>query len=53
MAVVQNITQAQWVQWVVRDMIVMHDMVAVMIECFGDFEKNVACFAAPLVATQS
>ena len=48
--VVQIMAWAQLVQWVVKDMIVAHGMV--VIEGFRDFEKNVACFAAPFVATQ-
>ena len=50
---VQNMAWERLVQWVVKDMIVMHGIVMVMIKGFGNFEKNIACFATPLVATQS
>ena len=50
---VQNMPLAQLVQQVVWDMIVVHGMVAIEIGGFGNFEKIVAYFAAPLVATQS
>ena len=50
---VQNMAWAQLVQRFVWGMIVMHGMVMVVIESFGGFEKIIACFVAPLVATQS
>ena len=40
-------------QQFVWGVIVVYGMVAIVIEDFKNFEKIVACFAGPLVATQS